>query len=92
MGSESGIAVSCGVSRRRGLGPMLLWLWHRLVAIASIQPRAWAPPYALGAALKRLKRQKNKMIKYIGKFQRFSIIVMDFNLTLFQYFVLLLFP
>ena len=29
---DPGIAVSCGVGRRRGLDPALLWLWCRLVA------------------------------------------------------------
>ena len=33
--------------------PSLLWLWHRLAPAAPIQPLAWEPPYATGAALKR---------------------------------------
>ena len=37
---------------------MLLWLWHRLVAIALTGPLAWEPPYAAEAALK--KKQKTK--------------------------------
>jgi len=28
----------------------LLWLWRRPVATAPIQPLAWEPPYASGAA------------------------------------------
>ena len=52
--------MSCGVGHRHGLGPMLLWLWHRLVAAALIQPLAWEPPYATCAALKRKKRKENK--------------------------------
>ena len=28
----------------------LLWLWRRPVATAPIQPLAWEPPYAAGAA------------------------------------------
>ena len=32
-----------------------LWLWCRLVAAALIQPLAWEPPCAAGAALKRQK-------------------------------------
>ena len=52
---ESGIAVSCGVGHRQGLDPALLWLWHRLVAVALIQPRAWELPYAVGATLKSKK-------------------------------------
>ena len=37
---------------------MLLWLWHRLAAVAAIRPLAWEPPYAAGAALKRKKKIK----------------------------------
>ena len=50
--------MSYGVGRRRGSGPALLWLWHRPVAIAPIGPLAWEPPYAVGAALEKAKRQK----------------------------------
>ena len=39
-------------SQRHGPDPTLLWLWHRLVAKAPIQPLAWKPPYAPGVALK----------------------------------------
>ena len=51
--------MSCGVGRRRGSDPMLLWLWRRLAATAPIIPLAWELPYATGAALKKDKRQKN---------------------------------
>ena len=47
--------MSCGVSHRCGLDPTLLWLWYRLVALASIQPLPWELPYAAGAALKKKK-------------------------------------
>ena len=53
--------MSCGVVRRRGLDPA--WLWHRPAATAQIQPLAWEPPYALGAALKRQKTKQNKTTK-----------------------------
>ena len=46
----SGVAVSCGVGRRRGSDPTLLWLWRRPVATAPIRPLAWEPRYAVGAA------------------------------------------
>ena len=42
--------MSCGVGRRLGSDPALLWLWRRLVAAAPIRPLAWEPPYAAGAA------------------------------------------
>ena len=32
---------------------VLPWLWHRLAAVAPIQPLAWELPYAADAALKR---------------------------------------
>ena len=47
--------MGCGVGRRRGLDPALLWLWHRPAAIAPIGPLAWEPPYAVGAALEKAK-------------------------------------
>ena len=52
--------MSCGVGRRRGSGPAMLWLWHRLVATALIGPLAWEPPYAMDVALEKTKRQKKK--------------------------------
>ena len=42
--------MSCGAGCRRGSDPVLLWLWHRLVATAPIRLLAWEPPYAEGAA------------------------------------------
>ena len=54
----SGVALSCGVGRRRGSDPTLLWLWRRPVATAPIRPLAWGPPYAAGGALEKAKRQK----------------------------------
>ena len=50
--------MSCGVGRRRSLDPVLLWLWCRLAATAPIQPLAWEPPYATGAALEKAKINK----------------------------------
>ena len=47
MGQGSGVAVSCGVGRRHGSDPMLLWLWCKTAATAPIGPLAqepWAPP------------------------------------------------
>jgi len=51
--------VSCGVGCRRGSDPALLWLWHRPVATAPIQPLAWEPPYAEGAAQEIAKIKSN---------------------------------
>ena len=51
--------MSCGVGRS---DPALLWLWHRLAAIAPIQPLAWEPPYATGAAQEMEKKKKKKKI------------------------------
>ena len=59
-GLRSGVAMSCGVGRRCGLDPSLLWLWFRPVATALIGHLAWEPPYATGAALKIQKDQKKK--------------------------------
>ena len=51
------IAVSYGVGRRRGLDPVLLWLWCRPAVVAPIGPLAWEPPYAMSVALKRKKKK-----------------------------------
>ena len=51
------------VGRRHGSDPALLWLWRRLAATAPIQPLAWEPPYATGAAQEMAKRQKKKTKK-----------------------------
>ena len=34
---------------------LVLWLWHRLVAVAPIWLLAWEPPYAMDATLKKKK-------------------------------------
>ena len=62
-GSRIRVAVSRGVGRRCSLDPTLLWLWCGPVAIAPIRPLAWEPPYALGAALEKAKRQKQNETK-----------------------------
>ena len=53
-------AVCCGVGHRLGLDPALLWLWRRPVATASIRPLAWEPPYAVGAALEKIKKERKR--------------------------------
>ena len=63
--------MSCGVGRRRrrGLDPVLLWLWHRPAATARIRPLAWESPYAADAASaaaeKKTKKKKKKKKKKI---------------------------
>ena len=49
--------MSCGVGRRRGSDPELLWLGCRPVATAPIRLLTWEPPCAASVALKT-KRQK----------------------------------
>ena len=60
MGQGSGVAMSCGVGRRRGSDPALLWLWRRLAATALIRLLAREPPYAVGAAQEMAKKTKKK--------------------------------
>ena len=62
MGWGSSVAVSYGVGHRHGLDPALLWLWHRPAATVLIRPLAWEPPHAAGAARKKDKRQKKKIL------------------------------
>ena len=55
--------MSCGIGRRFGSDPTLLWLWCRLAAVALIQPLVWEPPYAKGVAIKKKKeKEKNEII------------------------------
>ena len=50
--------MCCGIGHRQDSDPKLLWLWCRPAATAPIRPLAWEPPFALGAALEKAKRQK----------------------------------
>ena len=59
---DPALPVSCGVGRRRGLDSKLLWLCCRPAAVVPIQPHAWEPPYAAGAALKKNKTKKNPQL------------------------------
>ena len=52
--------MSCGVGRRHGSDPALLWLWLRPVAAAPMQPLAWETPCAVGAVLEKTKKKKKK--------------------------------
>ena len=51
--------MSCGVGRRHGLDPALLWLWCSTAATVPVTPLAWERPCAMGAALEKTKRQNN---------------------------------
>ena len=42
-----------GIDLRCGSDLALLWLWRRLAAMASVEPLAGEPQYAMSAALKR---------------------------------------
>ena len=68
MGQGSGVAMSCGVGRRRGSDPALLWLWCRPAVAAPIRPLAWEPPYAADAAPKRQKTKKMKEKNFLSAF------------------------
>ena len=46
-------AVSCGVGHRHGSDLVLLQLWPRPAAVATIQPLAWKFPYATSMAVKK---------------------------------------
>ena len=54
---ESSVAMSCGVGHRCGSNQVLLW--YRPEAAALIQPLAWEPAYAAGAA-QEMAKNKNK--------------------------------
>ena len=70
--------MSCSVGHRHGSDPALLWLWRCPVATAPIQPLAWEPPYAAGAAQEMAKRQKKKKKDMTRNFRHGSLLT---NLT-----------
>ena len=41
--------------------PELLWLWRRPEATVPIQPLAWEPPYAEGAAQEKGKKNQGRI-------------------------------
>ena len=52
--------MSGDVGCRGGSDLMWLSLWRRPAATALIRPLAWEPPDAVGAALKRQEKKKEK--------------------------------
>ena len=56
--------MSCGVGRRHGTDPALLWLWCRVAATALIRPLVWELPCAANMALKRPKKKKKQLLSY----------------------------
>ena len=52
-----------GIGCRRGSDPALLWLWHKLAAVAPTGPLAWEAPYTTGAGLRSKKKKKKKWAK-----------------------------
>ena len=78
------VAVSCGVGSRRGSDHALLWLWCRPVATAPIQPLAWEPPYAVGAAQEiatttiTIKKTKDKQKTGVTGKSLYSQVVRDY--------------
>ena len=53
----------------------LLWLWHRLVAIALIRPLAWEPPYATSATPPPKKEYSICFIPGIFRFEASAMIL-----------------
>ena len=55
--------MRCGVGRRCGSDPLLLWLWCRPASTAPIRPLAWEPPYATGSSPRKGKKTKQNKTK-----------------------------
>ena len=58
--------MSCGVGRRGGSDPVLLWPWHWLAAATLTRSLAWEFPYAASATLKQNKTKQNKNKKILS--------------------------
>ena len=62
LASLNGLRIWCchklySVGHRYGSDLALLSLWCRPVATAALQSLAWEPPHAMGAALKKKKKE-----------------------------------
>ena len=69
---------------------MLLWLWCSLAATTPIQPLAWEPPYAVGAAQENGKETKKKKkyshwVQKVRGTNRLSYMAIYFVLIELQY-------
>ena len=62
--------MSCGVGRRSGSDPALLWLWGRPAAAAPIPPLAWELTFASDVAVKKMKRKKKTALLKTHKEQQ----------------------
>ena len=65
LASLSGLRIrcclSCGVGCKQGSDSELLWLWHRLAAVALIRPLVQEFPHATPVALKSNKTNKKEI-------------------------------
>ena len=52
--------MSCGVGHRCGSDRVLLWLWHRLAAVALIQPLSLGTSMCAGCSPLKKKRKEKK--------------------------------
>ena len=59
--------MGCGVGCRCGSGPVLLWLWCRLAAAATVQPLAQEVLYAAGLAIRRQINKVDKLLVTLTK-------------------------
>ena len=52
----------------------MLWLWCRQAAVALVQPLAWEPPYATGAALKKQKRKTARGRAVVPRWEKMNLV------------------
>ena len=84
--------VSCGVGRRCGSDLACLRFWCRLTATALIGPLAWEPPYAMGVALNKTKKEKErKKERKKGRELQSGEKIFSFRVTSFSSLYMLLF-
>ena len=76
--------MSCGIVRRLGSDPGLLWLWLWLAAVVPLRPLAWELPYAAHVALLKKKKKSTPFLlclkkKVVGKLSLYFPLVSLFQ-------------
>ena len=66
----------------------MLWMWHRLAAVAWIRLLAWELPYATGASLKSKKREREETPVHPPEWRKSGRLTMPSIVATVQHFLM----